>query len=470
MYLALKSQIRKLSKQDYLIIKQMCRDSKDLYNKSLYEVRQHFFKTSGHLTYFSRYKQMKNLSSVKRMKSDFSMHVQQRVDFAFKSFLALDKMARNGEYDKEKVNIPHYLPKDGYYNLFMSPKSIGFDSEYFYFHPTSYICKDLLLSQKYKIKIPFTKKIEGIIKEVQIIPKNNARYFELLITYEYDESKTNLKLNKDNLLSIDLGLDNLATCLDLQSGRSFILDGRKLKSLNRWWNKEVARLRGIYEKQKNSQKKKGEKVQKSSKQLDRLSKWRKGQIGNALNQMVAHVIKYCASHNIGTIVIGDWKGIKDGIQMRHETKQNFVQLPYNLFKQKLYSKCQMFGLGCEFQEESYTSKCSFLEQEKICKHKKYMGKRIYRGLFRTSKGIHINSDVNGAGNIGVKFLLNQKQSQDLKQRMRGDRVIDPIELSSGLALSPKRIRLPDFEKSQVKMSELVALVANEQKQTSLEVT
>lgn len=456
MLLTLKIKIRKLKKQDYLIIKQMCKDSKDLYNSALYEVRQHYFKEGEFLSYFSRYKQMKESSAVKQMKSDFGMHVQQRVDWAFQAFLTLNKMAKNREYIK-KVKMPRYLPKNGYYNLFMSSKSFGFDIKHLYFHPTKYICKKLLLNQKYKIKIPFTKKIDGKIKEVQIIPRNNCQYFELAITYEHDETKTNLNLNKDNLLSIDCGLDNFATCLDCQSGRSFILDGRELKSLNRWWNKKVAELKSVYTKHRNSLKKKGVELEKSSKQLIKLSQQRKNQINNHLNQMAAHIIKYCAQNNIGKIIIGDWSSeIKQNIKLGKINNQNFVQMPFSNFKQKLKSKCQIYDLDLIFQEESYTSKCSFLDQESITKHSQYKGKRIHRGLFRTSKGVHINADVNGAANIAVKSKLR-------------DEIYDLVRQSSGFTSNPKRIRLHEIVKSHVKMSALVTYVANEQKQTSLEV-
>jgi len=457
MILTQKIQIRKLSKQDYLFLKQMCKDSKNFYNSVLYITRQHFFNNGEFLGMYARHNLVKQLPETQRMKSDVAAHIQLRIDWAFRSFFALKKKQKSGDYHC-KVKMPHYLPKDGYYHIYLSPKSFNFTDTYFYFHPSKQVCRENNLKTNYKIKISFKKQFKGKIKQVAIIQHNNAQYFELAITYEHDESKTNLNLDKSNLLSIDCGLDNFATCLDCQSGRSFILDGRELKSINRWWNKQTAKLKTVYIKHKNSLKKKGVELEKSSKRLIRLTQQRKNQINNYLNQMVSYIIKYCAQKDIGTIIIGDWSSeIKQSIKLGKINNQNFVQIPFANFKQKLKHKCQIYGLELIFQDESYTSKCSFLDEEYPEKHTTYLGKRIHRGLFGTSKGTLINADVNGAANIAIKS----------KQGSNGKFAI--ARLSSGFTSNPKRIRLPDFERSGVKMSELVAYVANKQKQTSLEV-
>lgn len=130
-----------------------------------------------------------------------------------------------------------------------------------------------------------------------------------------------------------------------------------------------------------------------------------------------------------------------------------MQLPFANFKQKIKDKCQIYGIDLILQEESYTSKCSFLDQESVTKHEHYKGKRIHRGLFKSADGTLVNADVNGAANIAVK----SKQ---------GEKSLALLRLTSGFTSNPKRIRLLDFEKSRVKMSELVD---NSQKQTSLEV-
>ena len=54
-------------------------------------------------------------------------------------------------------------------------------------------------------------------------------------------------------------------------------------------------------------------------------------------------------------------------------------------------------------EEGYTSKCSFIDNESIEKHDEYVGKRIKRGLFQSSKSL-LNADINGSLNIMRKAL------------------------------------------------------------------
>jgi len=64
------------------------------------------------------------------------------------------------------------------------------------------------------------------------------------------------------------------------------------------------------------------------------------------------------------------------------------------------------GINVIKQEESYSSKCSFLDNEPIEHHNKYLGRRLTRGLFQSKEGIIINADVNGAYNILKKAFLN----------------------------------------------------------------
>ena len=134
-------------------------------------------------------------------------------------------------------------------------------------------------------------------------------------------------------------------------------------------------------------------------------------INNYFNQTVNKVIKYCINNEIGNIIIGDFKGIKQEINTGKINNQNFVSIPYGILKRKLEAKCNYYGIKYVSQEESYTSKCSALDLEKICKHETYLGKRIKRGLFRSKDNILINADVNGAINILRKYKC--KSDRDL---------------------------------------------------------
>ena len=119
-----------------------------------------------------------------------------------------------------------------------------------------------------------------------------------------------------------------------------------------------------------------------------------------------YIVDYCLQNNIGTIVMGYNKGWKQEIELGKITNQKFVSIPYSLFKQMLTYKCEFYGINLIFTEESYTSKCSFIDNESMRHHAKYMGRRKYRGLFISQNGIKINADCNGAYNIIRKVIPN----------------------------------------------------------------
>jgi len=69
-------------------------------------------------------------------------------------------------------------------------------------------------------------------------------------------------------------------------------------------------------------------------------------------------------------------------------------------------KAEEEGIKTIIVNEAHTSKCSFLDDETIKHHARYLGKRICRGLFKTLSGKIINADVNGAYNIIKKAFPN----------------------------------------------------------------
>jgi IS605 OrfB family transposase len=184
------------------------------------------------------------------------------------------------------------------------------------------------------------------IRMIYLLPKFNGLWFE--VAFVCFDDKVNVELDKTKYLGIDLGIDNFATCVDT-NGTSFIIEGRHLKSLNRWFNKVKAKLQSIYKKQKI----------KTGRKLVSISKKRSYWIDNFMNQAVNIIIKYCISDKIGTIVIGSLKNAKHEINIGKINNQNFVSIPYNLFKRKLKAKCEKYGIEYIEVDESYTSQtCS----------------------------------------------------------------------------------------------------------------
>lgn len=222
-------------------------------------------------------------------------------------------------------------------------------------------------------------------------------------------------------MSLDLGLDNLITTFNSTNGSSFIICGRYIKTINQRYNKEKARLQSIKDKQG---------YKHLTNRMIRLERKREFRINDFFNRTVKKIIDYCIENDIGSIVIGNFANIKQEINLGKSNNQNFVQIPYSKLRQKLNSKCQQIGIDIFSQEESYTSKTSYLDQEIPQKSESYQGKRIKRGLFRTSQGVLVNADVNGAAQILIKHFLKSKP-----------RLIDYRRGSSGFVNNPVRFTI-----------------------------
>ncbi len=243
---------------------------------------------------------------------------------------------------------------------------------------------------------------------MRFIPINNGRYFH--IEFVYKKAFQKIALNHDKVLSIDFGLDNFASCFDSTSGASFIIDGRYIKAKNQWYNKLNAKLQSIKDLQH---------YQHQTRRMQRLNDKRHNVINDYFNRAVKYITDYCLANDIGSIVYGDFKAIKQDIHHGKRNNQNFMQIPYGRFKQKLAAKCQQIGIEVHGIEESYTSKTSFLDNELVQKQDSYVGKRIKRGLFRSKNGILVNADTNGSANILRKFASKQNLMLNLEQLYRG---------------------------------------------------
>jgi IS605 OrfB family transposase len=107
---------------------------------------------------------------------------------------------------------------------------------------------------------------------------------------------------------------------------------------------------------------------------------------------------------VGTLIIGKNDGWKQEVNLGSRANQNFAQIPRARFIAMLTYKAELVGIQVILTEESYTSKCSFLDHEPIGKQAVYAGKRVKRGLFMAADGRHIHADVNGSYNIMRKVI------------------------------------------------------------------
>ena len=406
MYLTVKQQLKHLSKEEYLSLKELSHTAKNLYNQAVYNIRQYYFQKNNSL--------LKSSENYKTLNSNMSQQILKEVDGSFKSFFNLLKKKNKGMYNA-KVKLPSYLPKNSFTTLVIGFVRLNEDTLVI---PYSNSFKKN--HKKISIKIPPIL-LDKKIKEIRIIPKFNARFFEIQYTYEVEEEQRNL--DKNHALAIDFGINNLATCVT-NKGRSFIIDGKKLKSINQWFNKENARLQSIKDKQKYGK--------KPTLRQKYLYSSRNNKVNDYMSKTARKIINYCLENNIGSLVCGYNETFQRNSNIGKANNQTFVNIPFGKLREKLEYLCKLYSLKFVEQEESYTSKSSFFDMDILPKFEadkpqtySFSGKRIKRGLYQTSKGYIFNADVNGALNI-----------------LRKSNVVDlEVLYSRGVVDTPARIRI-----------------------------
>lgn len=410
MYLTQVNMIRGLTKAQYFQLRELCFFSNCLYNFALYNVRQQFFKDKTYLRFETNYHKCKDNGNYKLLQSNMAQQTLRAVDFAFKSFFSSIGKVKS-------ARPPHYRKKGEFYNLIIMGNSISIQNG-FLTVPQSRTYSSVLNNRRIKIKVP-SRLIDKKIKEVKIIPLYKGRAFKITYCYEIDEQ--DLQLNQENALAIDIGLDNLATCVT-SFGTSFIMDGRKIKQINRNWNKRRAYLQSILWKQGSY----------SSKLLERISLKRNNRINDCLKKTARYIINFCIANDIGTVICGYNPDFKRGMKLGKKINQQFTQVSFGVLRRQLKILCTRYGMKYIEQEESYTSKASFLDMDFLPVYNsdvpytgKFSGKRIQRGLYRSKSGKLINADVNGAANI----LRKSKQNLNFER------------LCMGLLDRPLRIRI-----------------------------
>ena len=389
MYLTVKQQVKHLSKEDYLALRELSHTAKNLTNQAIYNVRQYYFTEGEYLNYQKNYALLKNSENYKILNSNMAQQILKEVDGSFKSFFGLLKLARKGKYAFKDCRLPHYLPKDGFTTLIIGFGRLNGNKLVIPFSNT-------YKKSHVPIEITIPPVLAGKrIKEIRIIPKANARFFE--IQYIYEAECVQRDLNPSNALAIDLGINNLAACV-ASTGKSFIVDGRKLKSINQWFNKENARLQSIKDKQGFG--KRTTNLQKA------IARDRNNKVNDYMNKAARMIINYCIANDIGTLVVGYNETFQRGSSLGRQVNQNFVNIPYGKLRDKLQYLCELNGIVFVKQEESYTSKASFWDKDDIPVYNadnpqeyEFSGNRIHRGTYKTKDGIMFNADINGALNI-----------------------------------------------------------------------
>jgi putative transposase len=359
----------------------ICHLAKNLYNLANWYIRQDFFNLNNILIYYDLDFILKNKQAYRSLPSQTSQQILKLVNRNWKSyFKGLKEYRLDSRKFKKRPKIPRYKKKNGESVVIFTNQQCKIKQGY------------LRFPKRVNIN-PIKTRITERLKEVRIIPLGVKYKVELI----YEKEEKDLGLDKENILSVDLGLNNLITAVNNNGCRPFIIKGGVIKSINQYYNKQLAYYRSIENKKGNFN---------DTKRIQKLHLTRNNKLTTLFHRISNNITQYCTLHNIGTIVIGYNHGWKHKINIGKKNNQKFVQIPFLKLVKQIEFKSKLIGIKVKRINESHTSKCSFLDNEKIRHHDKYIGKRISRGLFKTSEGKIINADVNGAYNIMKKAFPN----------------------------------------------------------------
>lgn len=366
----------------YSMLDEFCFKSKNLYNFANYHVRKKFIETGE----WFKYNEMDKLLKQDNMDYDYrnmpiSHSAQQCLRLLDKNWKSFFKAIKDWNKNKDKYTgrpkLPKYLPKNGRNIL-------------------------TLVNINCKVKdgiIEFPKCFNGFtlktkvqsLQQIRILPRN--RYIVIEVVY----NKEVFKLKKDNnrYISIDIGLDNLATLTNNVGVQPIIISGRKLKSANKYYNKKISHYREIAKRVNNLD---------YTNRMNNLTIKRNNIITDLIHKASKKVIDYALSYDVNTIIIGNNKDWKRKSSMSKKVNQSFVGIPHQMFINQIIYKAEDVGIKVILTEESYTSGTSFLDNELPIKENYNKSRRIFRGLFKSDKGVLINADVNGSYQIMKKVF------------------------------------------------------------------
>lgn len=393
----------------------LCRESAKLSNCGTYYARQLFFKTGRIPSRAELHKELGTRNQNLHYQvfySDTAQQILTTVAESFKSYIGLLRGVKAGNAS-QKPRLPSYR-KGGLALVTYTGRSVRLKDGLLKF-PLGTKVKAWFGIDSFYLPAPSNLDCSKI-REYRILPRNGHFYIEFVYKQENDKPY----LDPAKCVGIDHGVDNWLTCVS-NLGASFIVDGLHLKSLNQFYNKQIANIKD------------GKPQGFWSGKLAAITEKRNRQVRDAINKAARLVINHCIENEIGTLVFGWNQGQKDGANMGKKTNQKFVQIPTGRLKDRIAQLCEQYGIQFVETEESYTSKASFLDSDTLPKYGekperwKESGRRVQRGLYRSYNGVEINADCNGAANILRKVAVT------LGLCLEG--------ISSGALTTPLRVRI-----------------------------
>lgn len=387
----------------------LCHEANNLWNTAVYQLRQAHFSSCGVREFFDKNDTFRRTFKDKRVNISYpqlckefkenphykwlggqqGQQILKSVEEAFKSYNELLEMWFNGELD-QKPKLPSYRSKGGLCDFSFPTQSLRLNYENgCWLLPMSKLIKEHWVKEEFSI--PSVNYIgEENIAEIRILPQHGRLWAELV--YKIKE-KCAVGLDYSQALGCDPGVNNLLTCVSTL-GKSFIVDGKKIKGFNAKYNKTVAKY------------KQGKTDFYWDEYLDELTHQRSCFMRDTINKAARLIINYCLKHRIGNIVFGWGQGVKTSCHLGSKNNQNFVQIPTARLKNRIKELAESVRIKFTETEESYTSRSSFLDNDELPvfggekpANWKASGKRVNRGLYQTRNGKLINADCNGAANI-----------------------------------------------------------------------
>ena len=433
--------------RDYFVW--LCHQSNNLYNSALYQVRQAHFESCPTYSFFDEndcyrvaYKDRlvkvsyaglcKDFKENKHYQAIGGQQAQQCLKSVVEAISSYNKLIQcwwRGELDT-KPRIPYYRTSNGMYQVAFTAQNSTYDD-------VAGNCrlsisrenKNELLLQKIIIPSGSQFKSEQL-SEVRIVPSNGHLWAEYV--YQVQSQKA-VGLDYSQGIGIDPGVSNWLTAVS-SKGRSFIICGRKIKSINQRYNKAVAKY------------KQGKSQYFWDDYLAQLTHKCNCQMRDARSKAARFVINYCLKHGIGNIVFGWGQGVKNKSNLGKRNNQNFVAIPTARLKNRIKELAESAGIIFTETEEAYSSQSSFLDNDLVPKYGEkpkgynFSGKRVTRGTYRTAKGWLINADCNGSASILRKVATQLG--------------INLAEVGKAALTLPKRYDLSCLSKSYRKNSEM----------------
>lgn len=365
--------------------------AKNLYNHANFLVRNEFVTTGKWLRY-------QDLNKILRQDVDYpdyanmmaAQSAQQTLrllDNNWKSFFnSIKDWSKNKGKYAGKPKLPKYKPKDGKMVFILTNQQVRLKGNLLHF-PKSF--------QGFTVK-PRCVQLDNFkkINQVRIVPNNQVFCVEIVYSISVNDA---LLQDNGRYMSIDLGLDNLATVVTNTGLNPVIVNGKGLKSNNQYYNKKKSHYQKVAKQMNNKY---------YTNQLYRLTRKRNSKIDDSLHKVSKFIVTSAISNDIHTIVIGNNKDWKRDVSLGKRVNQSFVTIPHQKLIEKIVYKARNVGINVVLTEESYTSGTSFLDNEAPKKEFYDRRRRMHRGLFVSNQGISINADVNGAYQIMKKVFPN----------------------------------------------------------------